>query len=93
MTHKDYVICIPSYKRANFCNEKTLATLHKHKIDPKKIYVYVANKEDYDLYKATENMLVNYKNIETCFELFESQKVLMPLMIYENYHSYIKQNK
>ena len=53
MTDKDYVICIPSYKRANFCNEKTLTTLHKNKIDPKKIYVYVANKEDYDLYKST----------------------------------------
>lgn len=50
---QDYVICIPSYKRANFCNEKTLSTLHKHKIDSKKIYVYVANKEDYDLYKET----------------------------------------
>ncbi len=50
---QDYVICIPSYKRANFCNEKTLATLHKHKIDHKKIYVYVANKEDYHLYKET----------------------------------------
>lgn len=53
MTQKDYVICIPSYKRAKFCNEKTLATLHKHKIDHNKIYVYVANKEDYDLYKET----------------------------------------
>jgi len=51
----EYVICIPSYKRANFCNEKTLATLHHHKIDPNKIYVYVANKEDYDLYKKTLN--------------------------------------
>jgi hypothetical protein len=49
----DYVICIPSYKRANFCNEKTLATLHKHKIDHNKIYVYVANREDYDIYKET----------------------------------------
>ena len=49
--------------------------------------------QDYDLYKATENMLVNYVNIETCLELFESQKVLMPLMIHENYHEYIKQDK
>lgn len=53
MTNKDYVICIPSYKRAKFCNDKTLGTLHKHKIDPKIVYVYVANKEDYDLYKET----------------------------------------
>jgi len=55
MTNKDYIICIPSYKRANFCNEKTLATLHKHKIDPKKIYVYVADKEDYEKYKSVLN--------------------------------------
>jgi cellulose synthase/poly-beta-1,6-N-acetylglucosamine synthase-like glycosyltransferase len=51
MSQNDYVVCIPSYKRANFCKEKTLATLHKHKIEHDKIYVYVANKEDYDLYK------------------------------------------
>jgi hypothetical protein len=53
MVNKDYVVCIPSYKRAEVCRDKTLATLHKHKIDPKKIFVYVANKEDYDLYKQT----------------------------------------
>ena len=53
MTKSDYVICIPSYKRATFCKEKTLSTLQKNKIDPNKIYVYVANKEDYDLYKQT----------------------------------------
>lgn len=53
MTKTDYVICIPSYKRAIFCKEKTLSTLHKNKIDPKRIYVYVANKEDYELYKQT----------------------------------------
>jgi hypothetical protein len=50
---KEYIICVPSYKRAKFCNEKTLATLHKHKIESNKIYVYVANKEDYDIYKQT----------------------------------------
>jgi hypothetical protein len=53
MTQNDYVVCIPSYKRATCCNEKTLATLNKHKINSNKIYVYVANKEDYDLYKET----------------------------------------
>ena len=53
MVNKDYVVCIPSYKRAEVCKDKTLAMLHKHKIDPKRIYVYVANKEDYDLYEKT----------------------------------------
>lgn len=49
----DYVICIPSYKRNEVCNERTLKTLHENKIDPKKIYVYVADKEDYKLYEET----------------------------------------
>ena len=48
----DYIVCIPSYKRAVVCKERTLTALHKNNIDPKKIYVYVANKEDYDLYKT-----------------------------------------
>lgn len=47
-----YVICIPSYKRANYCNEKTLRVLQEHKINPKNIYVYVANKEEYNLYES-----------------------------------------
>ena len=49
----DYIICIPSYKRSQVCKERTLTALHKHKIDPKKIYVYVANKEEYAIYKNT----------------------------------------
>jgi hypothetical protein len=55
MTNKDYIICIPSYKRSKVCNDKTITTLHNHKIDPKKIFIYVADKEDYDLYKKTIN--------------------------------------
>jgi hypothetical protein len=47
-----YVICIPSYRRANICNEKTLQTLHENQIDPSKIYVYVTE-EEYELYNAT----------------------------------------
>lgn len=48
-----YVVCIPSYKRAQLCNEKTLSTLKKNKISKDKIYVYVADKEEYELYKKT----------------------------------------
>ena len=59
----DYIICIPSYKRSHVCKERTLNALHNHKIDPKKIYVYVANKEEYATYKtildaATYNKLI-----------------------------------
>ena len=48
-----YVVCIPSYKRAQLCNEKTLSTLKKMKIPKEKIYVYVADKEEEKLYKTT----------------------------------------
>lgn len=49
----DCVICIPSYGRAVLCNEKTLKTLHEHNVCPCRVYVYVANKEEYDIYKST----------------------------------------
>lgn len=49
-----YVICIPSYKRANFCNDKTLATLQKHGISRDKIYVYVVS-EDFNEYENVLN--------------------------------------
>lgn len=48
----NYVICIPSYKRAKTCNDKTLATLKKHNINVKKIYVFVADKTEYTEYKT-----------------------------------------
>ena len=48
-----YVVCIPSYKRSQLCNDQTLTTLRTHKIDPKLVYVFVANKTEYDTYKKT----------------------------------------
>ena len=46
----DYIVAIPSYKRAEICRDKTLAMLKHHKIPASKIYVYVANREEYDAY-------------------------------------------
>lgn len=50
-----YVVCIPTYKRAQLCNDKTLSTLHKMSIPKEKIYVYVANKDEYLIYNNTLN--------------------------------------
>jgi len=47
---------------------------------------------DFDLFKATDKLLTNYKNIDICLELYETEKVLIPLMIYENYHKFVKKN-
>ena len=49
----EYVICIPSYKRHDVCNNKTLKTLSDNGISSQLIYVYVANKQEYDIYEQT----------------------------------------
>ena len=48
-----WIIAIPSYKRAATLKEKTLATLQHYRINPALIHVFVANKEEYETYKAT----------------------------------------
>jgi hypothetical protein len=47
----DYVIAIPSYKRAETLREKSLAVLKEYNIDPKRIDIFVANKEEEKVYK------------------------------------------
>lgn len=48
-----YVIAIPSYKRPETLRDKTLKVLKHYKIDPKKIDIFVANKEEETIYKET----------------------------------------
>ena len=48
---KDYVVAIPSYKRPDTLKNKTLKVLQRYKIDPKKIVVFVADKEQEKIYR------------------------------------------
>ena len=48
-----WVIAIPSYKRAETLRDKTLTVLQHYRIPVHKIHVFVANKAEYDTYKAT----------------------------------------
>ncbi len=48
---------------------------------------------DFDLYFATNKILTDYKDIGRCLKLYETEKVLIPLMIHENYHKFIKQEQ
>lgn len=50
-------------------------------------YTIVSNKKDINinLFIATDELLYNYTNIDTCLKLFESEKVLLPLMVHQNY--------
>ena len=40
---------------------------------------------DIDLYKATNTLLYNYKDINNCLRYYETDKVLLPLMVHQNY--------
>jgi hypothetical protein len=57
---KDYVVCIPSYNRAELLNMKTLNTLQKHNINPLKIFIYVSSVEEKKQYlKILDKKLYN----------------------------------
>jgi len=47
----DYIIAIPSFKRAKICNEQTLKTLSNNSINPELIFIYVANENEYSEYQ------------------------------------------
>lgn len=47
----DYVIAIPSYKRPHALKTHTLKVLKDGLIDKSKIYIFVANDEEYSIYK------------------------------------------
>ena len=51
-------------------------------------YLNYSKKKDIDigLYEASKEILDSYKSINSCMDLYETEKVLLPLMIYENYY-------
>ena len=49
---KEWIVVIPSYNRVDTLKEKTLKVLQEHNIPPSKIYVFVANEEQKELYEA-----------------------------------------
>jgi hypothetical protein len=51
MKRNEYIVAIPSYKRVNTLKNKTLRVLKESGIDPKKIYVFVADEEQKKLYR------------------------------------------
>lgn len=46
----DYIVAIPSYKRSQLIVKNTLNTLISKKVEPSKIYIFVANTNEYDEY-------------------------------------------
>ena len=50
-----YIVAIPSYKRPIILKNKTLKLLIEHKIDPKKIIIFVSDNEQKKIYEEVKN--------------------------------------
>ena len=46
-----YQIAIPSYRRSDTLKAKTLELLAQHKLDPKRVTIFVADEKEYKIYK------------------------------------------
>jgi hypothetical protein len=57
-------------------------------------YCLISNKKDIDmdLYTSTNELLCKYSNIDNCLRLYETEKVLLPLMVQQNYAKYVNTN-
>jgi hypothetical protein len=48
----DYKVAVPSYKRPNTVQKKTLRVLGEHNIPPELVTIFVADQDEYDSYSA-----------------------------------------
>lgn len=84
---KDYKIVIPSFKRVDILKKKTMAFLERQKIPAEKIYIFVANEAEYDLYSAGFSQELNiiigveelYKQRNFITEYFGENEYLISL--------------
>ena len=51
MSLKEYVVAIPSYKRPETLRDRSLKILKHHKIDKKKIFIFVSDTEQKKIYE------------------------------------------
>ena len=84
-------------RRLIFILQDLYFTYEKNDITVERLQKYFNHSQKKDieigLYEATSEILNNYKSINKCMEFYETEKVLLPLMIYENYHKLIFNKK
>jgi hypothetical protein len=54
-------------------------------------YCYLSKKKDtdIDIYKAVSSMIGDYKSIDECIRYYEGEKVIIPLLLHQNYTKYL----
>jgi hypothetical protein len=98
----DYIIAIPSYKRAETLRDKSLTVLKEYNISPKCIDIFVANKDEEEEYKKvidpkTYKIVISKKY---CMQNLEINKYIYNDMCYKlkkyphiNYYLCLKYQK
>jgi len=102
----DYVIAIPSTRRTDVINKKTLCMLRAYGIDMSRVYVFVAEDEiqDYKVkfYRMPINLIQGGKGIkaqrEAISNYFDEGQTILSLdddisMLYELEHNYKRKTK
>lgn len=58
-------------------------------------YCKLSKKKDTDvhIYKAASEMILNYQSIDECLRLYEGEKVIIPLVMHQNYIKCINNHK
>ncbi|AYV84752.1 MAG: replication factor C large subunit [Hyperionvirus sp.] len=81
-TQKDYRRLILTLNDLKYAYESRMITLGMVNE-----YCKLSNKkdEDFDLFRATNFLLQKYNGIEDCIRYYETEKVLLPLMVHQNY--------
>ena len=59
----DYKICIPSYQRSDQITQKTLSFLERHNIDPEKVYIFLSDPNEREVYEEVLSKTRYNKNI------------------------------
>lgn len=59
----DYKICIPSYRRSEQITKKTAAFLERHNIDPEKVYIFLSDPDEKEVYEQALSKTPYNKNI------------------------------
>ena len=76
----DYVIAIPSYKRHDTLKNKTMKLLERYKVPKKRVYIFVADNSEKNIYEDTAVKQATYNNITDKYELSQYENNITKIL-------------
>jgi replication factor C subunit 1 len=82
-------ICYFDIRKIIFTLQDLKFSFNENEITSSKIHLFLESSKrkdkDLGLFDATKKLLGGFKSIDKCYSLYDTEKVLLPLMIFENY--------